>query len=211
MSQLTRLLERAFENKNNQNRYSSKPWSIGFTERTWDTHFQLYYNETCVMEGNTLDKELKITNTDYIDLPRFVQDVEKALPDYHFSMKLLITMPVDFNEHWTQEVKNADFLGVEEEYRPEDLEDGYGYDVAAFSVLSLAAISKVIVTDLDRRNYQDFSICDYELYNRNGTVEIIPSLYEQVREHQPLEDKMIGAESRSHGSKKFSSMPEYSR
>lgn len=211
MSQLTRLLERAFENKNNQNRYSSKPWSIGFTERTWDTHFQLYYNETCVMEGNTLDKELTVTNTDYIDLPRFVQDVEKAMPDYHFSMKLLITMPVDFNEHWTQEVNNAEFLGVEEEVRPESLEDGYGYDVAAFSVPSLAAISKVVVTDLDRRNYQDFSICDYELFTKNGTVEIIPSVYQQIREHPPLSEQMNSAESRKQGSQKSSSQPEYAR
>ncbi len=198
MSKLGKLLERAFENKGRKNRYSEGEWSIGFNERTWDTHFQLYYKNIPIMEGNTLDKELKITNSSEYPVEKLIPDVEKALPEYHFNIQVAITIPVDFNDYWTREVENADYIGIKEEVRFDYVSDGYGYDVAMFSVSSMADIKNIVITDEENIRY---NIDDLEIgVGSNSEVEVYPSVYTPVREIQstgralPLNEKIREAE-----------------
>lgn len=179
MSQLSNLLERAFENKGNKNRYSTGSWSIAFNERTWDTRFELYSNNVCVMEGNTLDKELKIKNSTACSLEKLIPEVEKALPEYHFDIRLSLLIPVDFNYSWQHEVDGAEYLQTVDKCRYEDIEFGYGYDVALFSVSRLSDLGNVAIEYEDRSVYK---IDDFEIrLVDGGAVEVTPTYLAPVK------------------------------
>lgn len=187
MSQLTQLLERAFENKGNKNHYVSGPWSIGFNKRVFDTYFELYYSRNGsrvdsvpVLSGNTLDKELSFCNSEFVSKD-LITEIEKALPDYRFKIHLSVIMPVDFDGDWTQEIENAEYAGTVEEYRPEDLVDGnYGYDVVLFSVPRLADIQSVFVHE------EGMPTCYAKSYvlgvGLNGFIEVHPTSWAPVEE-----------------------------
>lgn len=173
MGRLSNLLERAFENKGNKNRYTDGDWSIGFNERAWDTRFELYYKNVPVLEGNTLDKELKVLNGYTLPLEQFVSEVEKALPDYHFDIRVCLLIPVDFNEHWETEVEGAEYDDTVDECRYENIEDGYGYDTVLFSVGSLSDLKKVRIIEADGEVYK---IDEYEMrLNEKGNAEATPT------------------------------------
>lgn len=179
MSRLSDLLERAFENKGHKNRYSTGPWSIAFNERTWDTRFELYYNNICALEGNTLDKELKVTNTEAYPLEKLVPEVEKALPEYHFDIHLSLLIPVDFDDYWEQEVEGAEYLRTADTVRYEDIEDGIGYDVVLFSIPRLLDLKNVTIEYKDRSVYK---IDGYEMrLDKDGAIEVSPTYLAPVK------------------------------
>lgn len=185
MSKLSDLLERAFENKGNKNRCSDGPWSIAFAERTWDTRFELYYNNVPLMEGNTLDKELKLTNGYEYPIEKLIPEVEKALPEYHFDIRVAVMIPVDFNDNWTREVENAEYVGVIDECRFEDVSDGYGYDVVAFTVPRLSDVKNIVMFDEEN---EKFSVEAWDMRENEGKVEVSPTVYSPVQEfHGPAQ------------------------
>ena len=185
MGGLSNLLERAFENKGNKNRYSDGEWSIGFDERTWDTRFELYHNDVPVMEVNTLDKELKLSTGSEYPIEKLIPEVEKALPEYRFDIRVAIMIPVDFNGHWTQEVENAEFDDVIDECRFEDVSDGYGYDVAVFTVPRLSDVKNIVLIDEDN---EKFSVEEWDMRENEGKVEVSPTVYSPVQEfHGPAQ------------------------
>lgn len=181
MSRLSDLLERAFENKGNKNRYSDGPWSIGFDERAWDTRFELYHENVPVMEGNTHDKELKITTGYEYPIEKLIPEVEKALPEYHFDIRVAIMIPVDFNGRLTREIENAEFADVIDERRFEDVSDGYGYDVVAFTVPRLSDVKNIIMIDEDN---EKFSVEAWDMRVADGKVEISPTIYSPIQDIQ---------------------------
>ena len=190
MSELSNLLERAFENKGNKNRYSSGKWSIGFDVRVYDTRFELYCNNICVLEGNTLDKEFKITNDTVCPLDKFVFDVEKALPEYHFNIQIDLMIPVDFDGYWTQEVENAEYIETADECRYEDISDGYGYDIALFSIPHLSDLENVVITYDANAKY---SIDDIEMrLGPQGELKVTPNTFVPLQ--KPLIEQIEFAE-----------------
>ncbi len=194
MSQLTDLLNRAFENKGNKNRYTNGPWSIGFNERTYDTYFELYYNNVPVLNGNTLDKELQICNEHQYPLEKLIPDVEKALPEYKFDIKIEILMPFDFNGNWVYDVENAEYADTKENYVPPFGLSSDGYDVALFSINKLSDLDKVV---LNRGAEGDFCIDDFTIllnHNDNNSIEITPTAYKScVEPKAPLEEQITAA------------------
>lgn len=182
MSRLSDLLERAFENKGNKNRYSEGPWSLGFDERAWDTRFELYHDNVPVMEGNTLDKELKLTNGSAYPIEKLIPEVEKALPEYHFNVRVEILIPVDFNDYWTREVENAEYEGIVDECRYEDISDGYGYDVVAYTVPRLSDVKDIVIT---HEGAEKYTIDSWEMrMGQDGEVEVSPLVYAPAKESQ---------------------------
>lgn len=83
MNELERLLDRAFENKSEKNRYHSGKYAIAFENRTWETLFWIYENNVPVMEGNLLDKEIVFNNKD-MDTQKYVSAIRNVLADYDF-------------------------------------------------------------------------------------------------------------------------------
>ena len=192
MSVISKLLERSFENKGNKNRYSAGQWSIAFNERVWDTRFELYYNNVCVLEGNTLDKQLKITNSDAFPLEKLIREVEKGLPEYRFDIQLSMLLPVDFNFEWEKEIEGAEYIGNTEEVRFEDISEGIGYDVALFSVPRLSDLENVRIEEEDHTVYKIHSF-DMRLV-QDGAIEVCPTCFTPVTQ-MDLESKIKAAES----------------
>lgn len=179
MSKLSDLLERAFENKGNKNHYSDGEWSIGFNDRTWDTYFQLCYKHIPVIEGNTLDKELKLCNAYAFPLEKLVSEVEKALPEYHFNIQISLMIPVDFAGHSIYEVENANYIKTAEEVRFEDITDGYGYDVDIYSVSHLSELKDVVIIDETGERY---SINETEMsFGLQGEAKIYPTILAPIK------------------------------
>lgn len=180
MSQLMDMLQRAFENKGNKNRYSTGPWSIGFDERVFDTRFELYHNGICLLDGNTLDKELIVRNSTEYPLEQLVPEVEKALPEYHFKIQLSMLIPVDLDFYWEKEIEGAEYVGVADEVRYEDLSDGVGYDVAIFSVPRLSDLENVRIEEKDRSVYK-IDGYDMRLVN-DGAIEVTPTYFAPINQ-----------------------------
>lgn len=82
MSHLSRFFEKAFTRSNHQSRYSLSPWSIVFVDRTWDTHFEIFFDNLRIASGNTSDKELVIESIDQDLVQKVMEDFVTALPDY---------------------------------------------------------------------------------------------------------------------------------
>lgn len=199
MSRLSSLLERAFENKGNKNHYSDGEWSIGFNERTYDTYFQLYYKNVAVIEGNTLDKELKVCNSSVYPLEKLVPEVEKALPEYHFDIHLSLMIPVDFNGRSLYEVENANYVETAEEVRFEDTTDGYGYDVDIYAVAHLSELKDVVIIDEEGTRYSidetefgiesngELKVYSTVLIPLQESPTIVASKYEEAVKHYSVE------------------------
>lgn len=83
MSELERLLDRAFENKSGKNRYQSGEYAVAFEERAFETLFWIYENNIPVIQGNLLDKEIEFCNKD-MDTQKYISAIRHVLADYDF-------------------------------------------------------------------------------------------------------------------------------
>ena len=187
MSKLSDFIERAFENKSGRNMYASAPWSIVFGDRGWGTRFELSYASIPVMEGDTVGKELEITNSSVYPLEKLIPELEKALPDYHFNLQIEMMMPVDFNDHWTREVEGAEYNTTIEECRFEDIEDGYGYDVVLFRVPCFSDLQNVRISD---SAHDVYFIESFDLrLGKDSAIIVDPTVFAPVKTNS-LDDKI---------------------
>lgn len=85
MSELSKLLDRAFENKSGKNHYRSGAYSIGFEDRPFETLFEVYFNNVPVLSGNTFTKSIELCATEDVHpYEKLFQAVSEALPEYKF-------------------------------------------------------------------------------------------------------------------------------
>lgn len=202
MDELSALLEKAFENTDKKDRFTLEPWHINFDNNFGIRTFQLYHDGIEVLTGNTLGKEYRISEENQVDLRTLLPVIEKALPDYKTDIKIELLIPVNVNEHWMKCVENAEYYDTRQHYRPEDISDGYGYDIVLFNISSYKALENVIIEDLDPSCIYDGATQKFkfiEAYTsvdvENGYIVINGNCFEPVKEKKvSLADKIVSAE-----------------
>ena len=191
------LIKEAFKNPKNGQVYSSGNWSAVFSGHTHNPDLTISFQGHPVFHADSAKRKISFPGDPGIDLLTLVPQLEEALPDYQFNLRLHLLIPVNFYEDWTQEIENATFEGTVEEYRTEYPEMAPGYDIASFSIPKLSDIGKVRITSEDPSE-PTYLISNCDTQVKNDTLILYPTelIPEQQAKLPSLTTLLTNAESK---------------